>query len=459
MIGVDYFLYDNRTVAQWGRDWGIKAATGALASRADLKAEFNRYCGTLPSEHGRLSGFGEAIGGIRSRNAKGYLLCVTLETADLSGRPSWAVFGLWCPDSSALEDVLSGGPASAARSVLNAPTPPAVIHMQPGTLAIRPSYRKKHPGTLFRRFERGTTEREVTSLLLGAIHAKTTLPNILGITATPRLPALAEAGFDRVYSHPLDDRTESALSRHLSSAEADVEELWPPAAPVATLRSPSRSRHRGTSSDTFLWALVTAALVFTVAFLVVINDISRDFIVGEAAATQRSDTVTGNTTRARIARSVVSPSPDTVLQEIGERMEELKKLDPQGLRDSSGYRAAHNIAVIEARKSERERVRAAYASLIEARERIVKQTAYFFADDSKAVSGADRLQRVSAILKQPPLASGHCLVLRNAFGFEFESRGSVVRHWCDALSELESGGQMTHGVGNLAPGVSPTGMK
>ena len=195
MIGVDYFLYDNRTLAPWGRDWGIKAATGALAHSGDLKSDFNRYCGIMPSEHGRLSGFGEAIGGIRSRVGKGYLLCVTVESSDLSGRPSWAVFGLWCPDASTLEEALTGDPIAAARSVLGAATPPSVIHLQPAATTIRSSYRKKAAGTLFRRFERGASAREVIALLLGATRSGTKLPNILGITATARLSALSEAGF------------------------------------------------------------------------------------------------------------------------------------------------------------------------------------------------------------------------------------------------------------------------
>src|SRR5688572_4874556 len=118
MIAVDYFLYDNRTQSPWGRDWGIKAATGKLAGRGDLKADFSRYCGAMPSQRGSLSGFGEAIGGFRSRISAGYLLCVTLESRDLAGRPSWAVFGLWCPDSKTFAEIVTADPIASARAVI-----------------------------------------------------------------------------------------------------------------------------------------------------------------------------------------------------------------------------------------------------------------------------------------------------------------------------------------------------
>ena len=63
IISLDFFLYDNRTWSpRWGRDWGLKAATGGLADRADLKSDFDRYCGAMPGGQGQLRGFGAAIG-------------------------------------------------------------------------------------------------------------------------------------------------------------------------------------------------------------------------------------------------------------------------------------------------------------------------------------------------------------------------------------------------------------
>src|SRR5215212_11865124 len=128
MIPLDYFLYDNRTWApRIGRDWGIKAATGVLASRSDLWSSFDRYCGALPSDQGQLSGFGQAFGGVHPRGGNGYLLCVTLETSDPFGRPSWAVYGLWCPDIGLLARALAADPIGAAQAILGAETPPPFI--------------------------------------------------------------------------------------------------------------------------------------------------------------------------------------------------------------------------------------------------------------------------------------------------------------------------------------------
>src|SRR4028118_2283711 len=218
MTAVDYFLYDNQTwSAQTGRDWGIKAATGALATRIDLKNDFLRYCSAMPAEQGKLVSFRDAVGGIRSRTGKGYLLCVTLERSDPFGRPSWAVYGLWCPDHATLEQVLLANPVGAVKGMLGLPNPPGAVHVQNGTAAVRP-LRRTSARTTFHRFEPSASGREVTAILLGSLRGKTALPNILGITSTSRLSSLGHAGFDRIYCHPLDEQTGRALARHLSGS-------------------------------------------------------------------------------------------------------------------------------------------------------------------------------------------------------------------------------------------------
>src|SRR5262245_16466972 len=99
MIALDYLLYDNRTPAPLvGRDFDIKAKTGAIANRRDIQKAFLAYCRLVLGESHHIAGFGAAIGGMRIGYSGGYLLCVTLETPDLEGRPAYAVVGLWCPD-------------------------------------------------------------------------------------------------------------------------------------------------------------------------------------------------------------------------------------------------------------------------------------------------------------------------------------------------------------------------
>ena len=96
MIALDYFLYDNWTLSERGTDWNVKAATGVLASRDDLQASFQTYCKLTRGHETSLRGFDFAIGGFPA--GRGYLLCVTLESLDTDGRPSWAVVGFWCSD-------------------------------------------------------------------------------------------------------------------------------------------------------------------------------------------------------------------------------------------------------------------------------------------------------------------------------------------------------------------------
>src|SRR5947207_2560115 len=199
MIAVDYFLRDNRTwLPDTGRDWGIKAATGVLAARDDLRAAFSRYCSVLSGDYGPLTGFRQALGGIRSPAGDGYLLCVTLETSDSFGRPSWAAYGLWCPGS-IVETVVACDPVGAARKVLGAEKPPPAIRLGSPDREIRAS----SPHKRLRRFDNRTTA-EVIAILSEAARRNAVLPNILGITATSRLSDLRKS-FDIIYCHPLDD--------------------------------------------------------------------------------------------------------------------------------------------------------------------------------------------------------------------------------------------------------------
>jgi hypothetical protein len=451
MIAVDYFLYDNRTPARWGRDWGVKAATGALASRADLKADFDRYCGAVPNEQGRLSGFGEAIGGLRRAN--GYLLCVTLECADFIGRPSWAVFGLWCADAAVLETVLGGDPIRAAKAALGAETLPAAIEIQTANGAISPTRRGKSTATTFHRFDVEATVREVRSLLLGAVRGRTALPNVLGITATSRLSALAQANFDLVYCHPFDDKAEHALARHLSPPElnepwiAPAEPMRPPVSlrekPSLNVRLEARSPRSLAST---LW-LVVGGTVGTIVFLIV-ADVRRygafspfkSIPPKPASRSQKSD---APPSRINGGDSGNRPSTETVLLEIGKRLKEFKELDPGALRDSPGFQVFKKLDVKPQYKEKRKRIERAYAALLEVRDRMVKRSgppyvAYYFDEDGRRIASALKWQKITQILEERPLGMEDCAVLKDAFGFEFKSEKSTVRRWCDSLAGLET---------------------
>lgn len=434
MIALDFFLYDNQTLsAQWGRDWGLKAATGVLANRADLKVAFDRYCGAMLDAAGQLCAFGETIGGIRPRNQNGYLLCVTLETAgDSFGRGGWATYGLWCPDTAVLDQVLSAGdPIASARAVHGMEPPPAVIEIRPAAVAIAP--RRSPQGfvnPVFHRFEQGATARQASGLLLGAIRSGTAPPNILGITSTAKLAAVARE-YQVVYSHPVDDDTERILARVLSPDEPEEEWEIPPAAPAppparvvdSPAAAPSVPPPRG-SVLPWLAIGVGIALVLWLGSL-----------LARRPAPAREPAV-------ETAAPPETLPAEAALREIERGLKDWDQLTPAALRQSPGFLAAENLEVLRDYQRERDRVRRAYASLLEVRGRVVKRqgnyVAYYFNGDGRTIPAATKLEKIGAILNEAPLGGEDCRVLARAFGSEFENEDSVVRRWCHSVRSLET---------------------
>jgi hypothetical protein len=451
MTALDFFLYDNRTLSpRWGRDWGLKAATGALAERADLKAAFDRYCGAMPGGQGQLHGFGEALGGVRSPGRNGYLLCVTLESSDSFGRPSWAVFGLWCPDAATLEQVLAAGdPIGSVRTLLGGETPPGAIEIRPARSAVGPRRRRRASADpAFYRFDPRSTVRDVTALLLGATEGRTALPNVLGITATSRFAAVAQAGFDVVYCHPMEDRAERALARVLSPRELEAEEPGPPPAEPTirtVLRSepgpPKRSRPRLSTSSRWLFWLA-AGILGGGGLVLLAGDLRRDAPASSEPSPPGEEEVSASEA-APVPKIPVAEnrSPEAVLDEVRERLQEWKNLSPEKLRQSSGFWAAENLPVLPEHQKYRDGVQQAYSALIEIRGRMVKRqgnyVAYYYDEAGKDGAPAMRLKKIAEILGEAPLDSKGCKALKDAFGFEFENGDSAIRQWCERLGRLE----------------------
>lgn len=438
MIALDYFLYDNLTwSAQWGRDWGIKAATGILATRPDLKTDFNRYCGAMPGERGLLGGFGASIGGIRSHTRSGYLLCVAAESTDSFGRPSWAVVGLWCPDTATLESVLNADPIGSVKAILGTPKPPAKLNIRPGG-TIQPRRHRQSRAT-FHRFQSEASVAEVISILLGAIQSKSTLPNILGITATSRLTAAAQAGFQRVYSHPMDERAERALERLLTPEGIDDM----PEPPPFELR-PSRPRSRsailqpGASEWSVLPWLAIGLIIAVMGFVWVNIQPNRSIIEDSAGETTIPEP---NAARTRSTRSDPGLSRDEFLRDVKQCVKEMKSLEPQALRNSGGFITARDVPVEPRFANERTRVREAYETLFEVRQRMVERpirVSYYFVEEGETSNPELKYAKVGAILREAPLGGEACQAIEQAFGAEFEERDSVARRWCDSLRKLES---------------------
>lgn len=460
MTTLDYFLYDNRTwSAQWGRDWGLKAATGGLAARSDLKAAFGRYCGALPGMQGQLGGFAVAIGGVRPPTGEGYLLCVTLEGSDSFGRPSWSVCGLWCPHRATLAEVLAAGePIGSIRALLGNEIPPKSIEIR-AAKSPAPSkkrWRASEGPPLFRRFVPGETEREATSLLLGAAEGRGILPNVLGITASSRLAAIEREGFDVVYCLPMDDLAERALKHRLGQQEpeerdepAERREDAPPEEPPSEpprfdrpfgmpdsspIPPPPRPAER--SALVRFWPFGLVIAVAAGAFLLLEP-------VTKAIDRRAVPPVEDRGPETNGLSPPEEPSVETVLQEVGERLGECKRLSPEELRGSRGFEVAATLEVLPEYKERRAHVQRAYSALLEIRERMVKRqvrknyVAYYYDESGKGTEPAKKLAKIAEILREASLGGEECRILEEAFGFEAQDRSSALRQWCDTLRRLD----------------------
>lgn len=392
-ITVDYFLRDNRTWApSIGKDWGIKAATGALANRADLRTAFDRYCRALRGDRGHLHGFGEAIGGVRAQD--GYLLCVTLETPDPFGRPSWAIYGLWCPGDR-IAEVATCDLTASIRMLLSAPDPPSSIALWPSSDEFSPSdVDTEH---LLRRFDRDSTRSEVLSLLLEAHRRGAPMPSILGITASSDLSALIEE-FNVVYCHPQDDDTRRAFE-HLRTQTTTRK---PMTATLASGRRPASSRRA--SRGTLAAVIGIGAVSLCASRWVVLPYLQR----------------------APAPDALLTSRKTTRIHALARRLKTVESLDPQDLRCTPGYATLMSGSFISERIADRQEVRDAYTSLIELRERIVHRPDSEFATIRKIYSTPRG--------RQPPAEA--CRAIRDAFGVEFNSPDSTVRQWCESLVGL-----------------------
>jgi hypothetical protein len=429
---LDYCLYDNRTSApRIGREWGLKAATGRLASRRDLLSAFDAYCTLTPGDQAPLARFGAAVGGVRpGGGSQGYLLCVTLEAPDFYGRPSWAIVGLWCPTREILTEVLrDGDPIGAARELTRAGTLPAEVEIRRASSPLLRG-RSLPSARLVLRFDPAASASIAMALLLAGSRRERSrgqLPEILGITGSAKLGSAGER-FGVVFCHPMDEKTGRALASLPSSrvpaeeeeapAEAviDADSRWPPVAVDPSAgdtyggegkRPPSRRwrpprllppegdgegwEWRFFLSPRFLvWVIVAAAGILAIEEA--IRHRSRFFPVAGAPAASSMSPETGepadpaaedagkkgapssaSSGAAASAASAASAGPWKPEQAMGmlaNRLDAVRALDPHALRQSRGFVTVETIDVLSEHAAERQRIRKAYADLLRLQERL-----------------------------------------------------------------------------------------
>ncbi len=443
VIALDYFLYDNRTWSErWGRDWGLKAATGALAGRSDLKSLFDRYCGLLPSAQGQLRDFGEAIGGVRSPDRKGYLVCVTLECSDSFGRPSWAVVGLWCPDPGTLVDLLRGDPVQVVRYLLGGQTLPERVEVPRAKTALPKPLRRTTTTPSFHRFEGRATIQEVKALLFGAA-GKGTLPNVLGITATSRFSAVQNEGFDVTYCQPMNDQAERALNRVVSPQVTVEEDVPPPANAEPRSSGPSEPRfavtspwEQGWNPFFFLLGGVVVALLLVTGLVLWSDSFPEEIVPTLDRGGADLDVDSG-----KDGQDLRTFSEEALLKKVKESLLDFQSLEPDELRGSESFQAVATLDVLLKFEEERSRAVQAFENLIDIRRRVVNRqgssVAYYFEEQGKGTEPARKIEEIAEILSQVPLGRDDCEFLRKAFRFEFENTSSIVNRWCTALAKLD----------------------
>jgi hypothetical protein len=210
---IDYFLYDNTTPSDQGRDWGIKAATGILSQRKDLADKFFNYCrmtfGTSPSE---LSGFSSALGGFfkQDPDCYRYVLCVTIEIKDHKDRNSLAIVGLLFTGKDSLALFLENcDPILTARGIFTNKTLPEKLEpvrksprIIPGFNALFNEWQQMGQNAVrLERFDKEQSNELVVDLLINCLKNNIRLPSMLGISSRLKKDELSGSNYDMVFCH------------------------------------------------------------------------------------------------------------------------------------------------------------------------------------------------------------------------------------------------------------------
>lgn len=469
---IDYLLYDNRSRASWGHDWGLKAATGALVKRQDLQQQFVDYC-KLSFETGRnrLADFGWALGGFRTPDGRGYVVCVTVEVEDRAGRPTVAFLGFYCGDLPTFRWYLTEMDFHAtARVILERDEPPAARMPQPRNVADGSSMelveelRRRAPvNFLLAAFE---PEKSPAAVLGYFVDCARSLPqppsNVLGITSLIRPQELRQAGHTVVYCHPApgNQMSHEALARHLAEQEKKPPQRW-----RREPHSMNEPRHEasprqqafphggiyggvGTSRRS---PLVTGAiLILVMAVLLVAAWVLLRSPVQKAEEPRETDTETlpahedqnaeTLTSDARIGSSSQAPSgtDEEYLRRVETQIHRFAELDASELAASRAHRILTEVQVTaEYQERRRSLLRDIEVRLPAARETFFYlNLAYYFDDRGKDFSIGDRAAAIRRALATAEVGDLGCRDLEIAFRFAFRSEKEPLGRWCAALADF-----------------------
>ncbi len=430
-MNLDYLLYDNRTQGPSGRDWGLKAATGLLKEDRQARQHFVEYCRRSFKSTVRIpANFGAAIGGFPI-GVDGYVLCVTLETQDLFGRPACAFVGLHCPSRRDLLCLLEEhDPVVTAQAAYEKDVLPPHLPSRGRSFIGRSDFSRgpkmvvHESGARFGPFDR-RSPRSAACLICKAARSGSSLPSILGIASWISSKMLLSSPdqfsffqhLPATFSQKAKTVTEEVVSRTDDRVVYRAQELS--RAPV-------------------LWV---ALIVIVVAVLLLFWAIGVS-PTGPDRFPSRSQAETISPRQSEESRDAGTlPEETTTLQSDADFLERIKvlvsdldRLDSRNLKSSMIYKILQDVQVMPQYQENRAVIRNALDGDFPAFRVSVLESEnldYYFSDPAvKNLSDLERAQAVAAKLQDLQIPVEGCHQLDKAFGALMERREDAPAIWC-----------------------------
>lgn len=420
----DYLLYDNRTRGKGGFEWGIKVSTGQLQSDAELKRQFVEYCrNSIEGRFGPPSDFGLALGGVCPGD-NDYLLCVTIENKDLYGRKSCAFVGIYCPNASALQSLLTqGDPLLSARQAYeSAPADFALVGGalqpvgSPASIAWNPG---RYP------FQKEASPRNAAAILLGSIERRVRRPSIMGVATW----GVDRANIFRSYGFAFCQRLPVSLTTPQVKAPAPE-----------SIQPLISEQDRASVSTTFWIVLALAAAIAGLA-----SGVFYLTMIPGRTVTEESEPVTlPKKDVPLVERSKThSPAPAPDAQEFLTKFEGLLNrmdaLSPDSLLTTPEYKALSEVAVLPEYSNKRSAMTELLkVALPEFRRAVRAGNFRYFLDDKQFRSSnpAEHVTEIRKALGRLTFPKDSCDLLRSSFTLWAKTDGDVTREWCSLVDEL-----------------------
>ncbi len=421
MTRYEYLLYDNRTLGLGSFDWSLKVATGPLRNDRPSRRKFVEYCeDSFDSRTATLRHFRTALGGVCLTAGK-YLVCVTLEIRDRSGRDSCAFVGIFCPDSVALAKLLRGGdPILMAQSVFEKELPPSYLTLQGSPLAAAvPPVEPVAAGPRLRPFRVDSSPKEAAEIILERGASKT-LPSILGVAAWTAESADALKAYDY------------AFCQNLPIGFADGEDRFAPRDGHETFGGLARPK----------WAVVFAGIAGAILLLASFFSIQRGNTPKDAepsGAGGRQPAAAPSSMPQGGDQILRDSAAELFLARFGAILDQLEVLSSEQLLQTEEYKTLEAVAVME-RHAEKRSVLLGllkddlpnFKAAIEAQNYRHFYQASLMARLAPSDRAAEIRERLASI--QPP--STECRLLGTAFGRWTDRAGSVTGEWCDLVEAV-----------------------